>query len=297
MVDYQEGQTATNPKTGQKIVYQGGLWVAAGGGNHQAQLKPQEQKTLQTVQDQAATALDTLPDINRFDQLEQNTATGGLAGWGPIAAVRGMFDPNVQQINEINARLTPAQRQPGSGTTSDRDLALFQQAVPGLNRTKAANDAILERGRREAVTRQQRADFYSQYSQQNGTLNGAEQAFRAQIGRGSQDNPYDLSQGQSRATLPRAAYYTDPQGNLRRNDNADFGNPIVRAGKRGAGPGVSFQPNEQQQKALTGLQGSGPRGAASNPVILNPTDPNSSYANMKSGQYFVGPDGQVRKKP
>jgi hypothetical protein len=30
-MEYREGQTATNPKTGQKIVYQGGFWVAAGG--------------------------------------------------------------------------------------------------------------------------------------------------------------------------------------------------------------------------------------------------------------------------
>lgn len=297
MVEYREGQTATNPKTRQKIVYQGGLWVAQGGGDRQAQLKPQEQATLQEAQKGASVALDTLGDINRFDELNDHTATGGVAGWGPIAAFRSMFDPNVQQINEINARLTPAQRQPGSGTTSDRDLALFQQAVPGVGRAESANDAILERGRQEAVTRQQRADFFADYAAKNGTLNGAEQAFRGQVGQGSRQSPYDLSQGQSRAAIPRAAYYRDPQGNLRRNDNADRGNPIVQPSARLKGPGVSFQPNEQQRRALQGLNGSGPRGAVSNPVILNPSDPNSSFGNLKSGQYFIGPDGQVRKKP
>lgn len=30
-MEYREGQTATNPATGQKIVYQGGFWVSAGG--------------------------------------------------------------------------------------------------------------------------------------------------------------------------------------------------------------------------------------------------------------------------
>lgn len=260
----------------------------------QRKLSPQEHKLLTETQAQANAALDTLPDINRFQELNAQTRTGGLMGMGPFAAARNMFDPNVQQINEINARLTPAQRQPGSGTTSDRDLALFQQAVPGLNRDRTANTAILERGRQEAVRRQQRADFYAEFAAKNGTLNGAEQAFRGTIGLGSMESPYDLSQGQSRAPIPRAAYYRDPQGNLRRNDNADRGNPIIKPGR---GPGISFQPTSQQTQAFQGVSGVGPRGAVSNPVILNPNDPNSGFANLKSGQYFIGPDGQTRKKP
>ena len=44
----------------------------------------------------------------------------------------------------------------------------------------------------------------------------------------TQETPIDLSKGQSRQTAPRGAYYRDPQGNLRRNDNGDAGNPIVR---------------------------------------------------------------------
>ena len=42
------------------------------------------------------------------------------------------------------------------------------------------------------------------------------------------DNPYDLSGGQSRSTIPRGAYYRDPQGNIRRNDHGDDGNPIIK---------------------------------------------------------------------
>ncbi len=50
---------------------------------------------------------------------------------------------------------------------------------------------------------------------------------------GTIDNPIDLSQGQSRAGVPQGAYYLDPQGNIRRNDNGDAGNPIFRpAGKQ-----------------------------------------------------------------
>jgi hypothetical protein len=45
---------------------------------------------------------------------------------------------------------------------------------------------------------------------------------------GLPDKPFDLSGGQSRANIPRGAYYRDKQGNIRRNDNFDEGNPIVR---------------------------------------------------------------------
>lgn len=43
----------------------------------------------------------------------------------------------------------------------------------------------------------------------------------------SPENPLDLSQGQSRSTVPIGAFYRDPQGQIRRNDNGDRGNPIV----------------------------------------------------------------------
>lgn len=45
----------------------------------------------------------------------------------------------------------------------------------------------------------------------------------------SQDLPLDLSQGQPRAQVPKGLFYRDPQGNIRRNDNGDAGNPIVKA--------------------------------------------------------------------
>ena len=38
----------------------------------------------------------------------------------------------------------------------------------------------------------------------------------------------DLTSGSTRSTIPKGAYYKDPQGNIRRNDNGDRGNPIIR---------------------------------------------------------------------
>lgn len=47
-------------------------------------------------------------------------------------------------------------------------------------------------------------------------------------GNGSLSKPYDLSRGQSRRTIPVGSYYLDRQGNTRRNENADAGNPIIK---------------------------------------------------------------------
>jgi len=47
-------------------------------------------------------------------------------------------------------------------------------------------------------------------------------------GEGTRAKPFDLSGGQPRSSIPRGVYYKDPQGNIRRNDNGDRGNPIVQ---------------------------------------------------------------------
>jgi len=55
-------------------------------------------------------------------------------------------------------------------------------------------------------------------------------------------NPIDLSDGRSRTTIPKGAWYRDPQGNIRRNDNGDAGNPIFKSAApkaAAAPPGVS----------------------------------------------------------
>jgi hypothetical protein len=43
----------------------------------------------------------------------------------------------------------------------------------------------------------------------------------------TQDNPMDLTGGQSRDAAPREAFYRSPDGAVRRNVNGDAGNPIV----------------------------------------------------------------------
>jgi hypothetical protein len=58
-------------------------------------------------------------------------------------------------------------------------------------------------------------------------------------GQGSYASPFDLSGGQSRTAIPKGSYYRDPKGNIRLNENADAGNPIVTAPRKSATRGQS----------------------------------------------------------
>ena len=200
-------------------------------------LSAQDRNQLKDARETSSNAAQVLSDLTRFESLNEAEGSGGFNAIPGVGALRGAFDTEVSGMNEITARLAPAQRVPGSGTTSDKDLALYLQAVPSIKRPQGANTAIIDRGREEAVRRQAYADFLDDYASKNGSLIGAERAFRSQNIQGTRQNPFDLSGGGSRNALPRGAYYRDPQGNLRRNDNADRGNPIIEKGRGRASPG------------------------------------------------------------
>lgn len=64
-------------------------------------------------------------------------------------------------------------------------------------------------------------------------------------------------------------------------------------------PGLRFnitEPQLQRRQAI--VQGGGrpnaPLGGRQNPRYINPTDPSTSYGNVRRGEYYVTPDGQLR---
>jgi hypothetical protein len=247
---FYEGQEFHNPNdpSAPVLVFRSGKFMPKEqGSNLSGGLKPQEQARIKEAQDSSSSAINVLNDLTRFQDINSpvggkgGVPTGGVNAFLTPLRAKVFNDPGAQQLEEISARLTPAQRTPGSGTTSDRDLALYMQAVPGINKDKNANNAIIEKSRAGAVLLQQRADFYDKYASEHGTLNGAEQAFRAIIGKGSRQNPYKTEEAGDRSQLPRGAYYMSPEG-LRRNDNGPTGNPIVEPGAGGVPGGKPQRP-------------------------------------------------------
>lgn len=235
----------------------GGITVLDRGGgtsgNRAGQLSAQERKELSEARTSASLVDTTLSDLQRFQRLQGQQKTGGGLAIPFAREVAGAFDPQVAEMNEITARLAPAQREPGSGTTSDRDLALFLQAVPGAQRPGQANNAIIDRGLQEGARRQLRSEFLDRFAQQNGTLAGSGEAWRenyqpppvragtpvprgnveptsaqrATINRlnqsgsrnrratlGSRENPRVPPEGFDISSLPAGDWYVTPQGQV-----------------------------------------------------------------------------------
>ena len=176
-----EGQTATNPQTGEKIVYRGGKWYPASSAPTQGgKLIPQEEIALNEARQSANMFSEIATQAEQFGKLNEKVGTGPVYKIPGAKSIANIFNPDMARMEALSARMAPAQRVPGSGTTSDRDLALFLKAVPDVERMGAGNAGIIEDMKGMATKRQQRAYFLDRYAQQNGTLKGAEEAFAKQ---------------------------------------------------------------------------------------------------------------------
>ncbi|MCR5881191.1 hypothetical protein [Phenylobacterium sp. J367] len=169
---YREGQTATNPKTGQKLIYRGGQWAPVG------RLTQQEEIQLKEARESANVFADITDQATRFLELNKKASTGPVYAVPGASEVMGIFRPEIAQMDALTARMAPAQRVPGSGTTSDRDLALFLKAIPPTSRMGTANQGIVKDMQSLTTKRQQRAYLLDRYAQERGTLKGAEEAFQ-----------------------------------------------------------------------------------------------------------------------
>ena len=61
-----------------------------------------------------------------------------------IGAAMKKFDPQLNEMQAIQDRLTPQQRVAGSGATSDFDAKMFRNALPSPDKPKATNENIIK---------------------------------------------------------------------------------------------------------------------------------------------------------
>lgn len=134
MTEIQEGQTATNPKTGQRVVYRGGQWhaVAAIAGAAPApqltgnarNLALQKVASLMALRRQTA---ETAGIYNRDFSRESGRSS-------VMEMVPGIMNGTNARYDAALAGLKPlaraAFRVPGSGADSDRESQAFMDLVP-----------------------------------------------------------------------------------------------------------------------------------------------------------------------
>lgn len=134
MDEYREGQTATNPKTGQKVVYKGGQWVNASPPAPAGMFgrKPTAAEVnAQVVAKNKALGADA---VERQLGVIENYYNKNFKGVGPGSLLEYLPTQSRKQFdaaaNGMRPLLKPLIRDPGEGTFTDADQALLDQQIP-----------------------------------------------------------------------------------------------------------------------------------------------------------------------
>lgn len=112
-----------------------------------------------------------LQDMETFGALNREARTGefytniipGFAEGAPE-----------QEMRAITSRLAPGQRIEGSGTTSDRDIQMFVQAVPSVDKKGSVNKSIRNNFASQYEKSKAKLNFLQYYFDQYGHLNGVD---------------------------------------------------------------------------------------------------------------------------
>lgn len=185
----------------------------------------------------AEKARKNLTNAKRFEELMGQQKTGGALLNIPI--VGGMmetFDPELAEMKSIQDKLTPGQREPGSGATSDFDARMFQSALFGTKKPGATNQSIVAGMKAQAQQDIEYQNFMSDYFQQNNHLDGADAYWKDYV----ENNPiFDPAS-------PAA-----PKVNANRKSYREYfgAQPAMDAGQRGGGQSLSFNTPEEAEAA------------------------------------------------
>lgn len=257
-MEYREGQTATNPKTGQKLKYEGGFWVAVPGTGPGSPRVPSA--------DQFLRERDSLETIDNLKQRSTWDNTGTIGGF--LREVPGWNAYNFERdVDTLKGR------------TAFGELAAMRQASP----TGGALGNVTEKELAMLQAAGANLDIAQSEKQFDANLDRLKGAVTQRTPGLTQANPVDLSGGQSRATIPTGAFYRDPKGNIRRNDNGDAGNPIIVPVRKPAASPVAAAPRKAAPAAASGA-----------PVRVTSKE---QFDRLPKGQRFIAPDGSLRIKP
>lgn len=93
---------------------------------------------LNELRDAVTRARANLRDMQRFGELNQRTGTGGInEKYNPVT-----FNADKQEMEAIEARLTPQMRPIGSGATSDFEGKMYGRGIPQVSKSGTANREI-----------------------------------------------------------------------------------------------------------------------------------------------------------
>lgn len=183
-----DGATATNPQTGERIVYRistggRGRWV----GLSYETADPQSRERVESVQNMSNVGNRTLPLATRFVQRNLNTETGGIQNapevpnW--VRSIMGVVRPSMineaDELRAISNQMVGANWQPGTtgmyNTATEMEQARQRYPAP-TNRGPANVDVYLNMAEDVAVQREA-AQAMREWLSRNTNLQGFDQDF------------------------------------------------------------------------------------------------------------------------
>lgn len=130
------------PKTGPDVVVNNG----AEGDNFYKELDKGQATMFQGLMDQGIQAGRNSVLVDRMGAMLEQTPTGLEAAVKSALGQYGVTTDGLDQVQSLNAminQLIPAQRTPGSGPMSDKDLEMFKSSLPSLINQPGGNARIL----------------------------------------------------------------------------------------------------------------------------------------------------------
>ena len=146
------------------------------GKNQELLRKSLIEKDIKRLQDNNAVLgqqKDVITKLNRFVDLNKEAAIP--TNW--FTQVIPNITDRRQQMAAISSSIAPGLRVEGSGTTSDRDIALYLASTVGLDKSLATNTNILADAQKQYDKGVAKQIFLDRYISKNDTLMGADQAW------------------------------------------------------------------------------------------------------------------------
>jgi hypothetical protein len=173
----QPANVVTRPD-GTQVVDQNAPW----GNMNSTQSQTMRNQTMSSAQKQLGDMREaiqgdqsTLQMLDQFTNLNQKEPTGGI--WDKYGPSKLQFG-DTATMQAIQNKLTPLQRPPGSGATSDFEQRMYALGIPNIGnkfevnqQIKLANEALIK-------VREARLNHYEKHLAQYGHLNGAEESFK-----------------------------------------------------------------------------------------------------------------------
>lgn len=148
-------------------------------------------------------------------QEAQGQGTGGIYGVPVVGTVAGFLDPEIRELNALQARQARLERQPGEGAISDFDAAQFVAMTYGADKPTETNRALIQAQRVANDARLQKREFDEWYWNTYGTTSGSQEAWRVYAQENPIFDPNSQRTGQARLNPSRQnwrEYFTGESG-------------------------------------------------------------------------------------